>query len=55
MIETAQHIETIETKTEESDTPIEENKEAMLPEDGILLTYIEKQSRKDNETKMADN
>ena len=35
--------------------PMEENEEAMLPEDGILLTYIVKQSWKNNETEMADN
>ena len=34
---------------------MEENEEAMLPEDGILLTYIEKQSWKNNETDMTDN
>ena len=51
----AQHIETTETKAEESDTPVEENEEAMLPEDGILLTYIEKQNWKNDETEMADN
>ena len=43
-IEAAQQIVTAETKTEESDTPVEENEEAMLLEDGILLTYVEKQS-----------
>ena len=44
-IEAIQQIVTAETQTEESDTPIKENKEAMLPEDGILLMYMEKQSR----------
>ena len=50
-----QHIETTETKAEESDTPVEENREAMLPVDGILLTYVEKQCWKNNETETADN
>ena len=54
-IEAAQHIETTENKAEEIDTPIEENEEAMLPEDGILLTYVEKKNWKNNETEMADN
>ena len=52
-IEVARHIETTEAKAEESDTPVEENEEAMLPEDGILLTYIEKQSWKNNEMETA--
>ena len=52
-IEAAQHIETTEAKAEESNMPVEENKEAMLPEDSILLIYIEKQSWKNNETEMA--
>ena len=54
-IEAAQQIETTETKAEESDTPVEENEEAMLPEDGILLMYIEKQSWKNKETETAEN
>ena len=53
-IEAAQQIVTTETKTEESDTPFEENEEAMLPEDGILLTYMEKQSWENKETEMAE-
>ena len=44
---------TSENKTEESDTPVEENKEAMLPEDGILWTYVEKQSETDKKTDTA--
>ena len=35
--------------------PVEENEEAMLPEDGILLTYVAKQSWKNNSTEMVDN
>ena len=54
-IEVTQHIETTEAKAEESDMPMEENEEAMLPEDGILLTYVVKQSWKNNETEVADN
>ena len=53
-IEAAQQIVTAETKTKESDTPIEEDEEAMLPEDGILLTYVEKQSRTNKETETAE-
>ena len=53
-IEAAQQILTTETKAEESDTPLEENKEAMLPEDGILLTYMERQSWKNEEIEMAE-
>ena len=54
-VKAAQHIEITETKAEESDTPIEENEKAMLPEDGILLMYVEKKNWKNNETEMADN
>ena len=53
-IEAAQQIVTSKTKTKESDTPVEENKEAMLPEDGILLTYVEKQSWTNKETETAE-
>ena len=35
--------------------PVEENEEAMLPEDGILLTYVAKQSWKNNATEMVDD
>ena len=49
-IETAQQRVTAKTKTNESDTPVEENEEAILPEDGILLTYVEKQSCTNEET-----
>ena len=52
-IEAAQQILTTETKAEESDTPVEENEEAMLPEDGILLMYVEKLSGKNS--KNMDN
>ena len=37
-MEATQKMVTSKTKTEESDTPVEENKEAMLPKDGILLS-----------------
>ena len=50
-IETTQQIVTAETKTNESDTLVEENEEAILLEDGILLTYVEKQSCTNEETK----
>ena len=49
-IETAQQIVTAKTKTDKSDTPAEENEEAILPEDGILLMYVEKQSCTNEET-----
>ena len=35
--------------------PVEGNEEGMLPEDGILLTYIVKQNQKDSEIGAADN
>ena len=40
---------TDEPKSEESDTPVEENEEAMWPEGGVLLTFVEKASRKQKE------
>ena len=43
---------TSETKTEETDTPVEENEEAMLPEDRISLTYVEKQSGTNKKTEL---
>ena len=36
--EVASDIKTTEAEPRESDTPVEENEEGMLPEDGILLT-----------------
>ena len=53
-IEVTQQIVTAETKTEESDTPVEENEKAMLPKDGILLTYVEKQGWTNKETETAE-
>ena len=53
-METAQRKVTSETKTKESDTPVEENEEAMLPEDGILLMYVEKQSGTDKKTETVE-
>ena len=53
-METTQQMVTSETKTKESDTPVEENEEAMLPEDGILLMYVEKQSETDKKTESAE-
>ena len=49
-IETTQQIVTAETKTDESDTLVEEKEEAILPEDGILLTYVENRSCTNEET-----
>ena len=37
-------IERKEAEPQESNTPVEENEEGMLPEDGVLLTYILKRS-----------
>ena len=53
-MEAAQQMITSETKTGKSNTPVEENEEAMLPEDGILLTYVEKQSGTDRKTELAE-
>ena len=53
-IEAVQQIETTEIKAEESDMPVEENEKVMLPEDGILLTYVEKQSWKNKEMEFAE-
>ena len=53
-IDATQQIVPSETKTEESDTPVEGNEEAMLPEDGILLMYVEKQSCTNKETETAE-
>ena len=51
--EVTRDIETTETEPRESNTPMEENEEGMLPEDGILLTYILKRSQEDVETQMV--
>ena len=40
----ATNIERKEAESQESDTPVEENEEGMLPEDDVLLTYILKQN-----------
>ena len=40
---------TDEPKSEESDTPVEENKEAMWPEGGVLLKFVEKANWKQKE------
>ena len=40
---------TDEPKLEESDTPVEENEEAMWPENGVLLMFVEKASQKQKE------
>ena len=45
-VETTQQMTTDEHMSEESDTPVEENEEAMWPEGGVLLTFMEKASRK---------
>ena len=42
---------------EESDTPVEENEEAMLPEDGVLVRYVYKadQKQQDEENKYRNH
>ena len=35
--------------------PVEENEEAMLPEDGILVTYVLKRSKEDVEIQVVDS
>ena len=40
---------TDEPKSEESDTPVEENEEVMWHKGGVLLTFMEKASRKQKE------
>ena len=40
---------TDEPRSEENDTPVEENEEVMWPEGGVLLTLVEKASRKQKE------
>ena len=45
-----QQMMTDEPKSEESDTPVEENKEDMLPEGRVLLMFVEKASQKQKVT-----
>ena len=51
---TTQQMMTGEPKSEESDTPVEENEEAMWPEDGVLLTFMEKASWKQKENAVTE-
>ena len=53
--EVSRDIETTEAEPQESSMPVEENEEGMLPEDGILLTYIFKRKQKDHETEAVDS
>ena len=48
-VETTQQMMTDGPKSEESDTPVEEKKEVMWPEGGVLLTFIKKASQKQKE------
>ena len=48
-IGTTQQMMMDEPKSEESDTPVEENKEEMWLESGLLLTFVEKTSQKQKE------
>ena len=45
---------TDEPRSEESDTPVEENKEAMWPDGGVLLKFVEKASRKQKENVVTE-
>ena len=45
---------TDEPKSEESDTPVEENEEAMWPEGGVLLTFMEKANWKQKENVVTE-
>ena len=49
-----QQMMTDEPKLEESDTPVEENEEAMWPEGGVLLTFVEKANWKQKENAVAE-
>ena len=49
-----QQMMTDEPKLEESDTLVEENKEAMWPEGGELLMFVEKASQKQKENAMTE-
>ena len=53
--EVTKDIETTKIEPQESNTPVEENEEAMLPEDGILLTYILKRGQEDVEIQVVDD
>ena len=53
-VDTTQQMTTDEPKSEESDTPVEENKEAMWPEDGVLLMFMEKASWKQKENTVTE-
>ena len=46
---TTQQMMTNEPKSGESDTPVEENEEAIWPESGLLLMFVEKASQKQKE------
>ena len=43
------NVEKESDKSQESDTPVKENEEAMLPEDGFLLRYILKADRRERD------
>ena len=53
-VETTQQMMTDELRSEESDTPVEENEEAMWPEGGVLLKFVEKASREQKENAVTD-
>ena len=48
-VKTTQQMKTDQPRSEESDTPVEENEEVMWPEGGVLLTFVEKASQKQKE------
>ena len=53
--EVTRDIETTEIEPQESNTPVKENEEGMLPEDGILLTYVLKRSQEGVKMQTVDN
>ena len=53
-VDTTQQMMTDEPKSEESDTPVEENEEVMWTEDGVLLKFMEKASWKQKENAVTE-
>ena len=53
-VDTTQQMMTDKPKSEESDTPVQKNEEVMWPEDGVLLKFVEKTSRKQKENAVTE-
>ena len=53
-VESTQQMMTDEPKSGESDTPVEKNKEAMWPEGGASLKFVEKASREQKENTVPE-